>query len=89
MSDPFSESGAVFGGDDNVDRRVRFSAEPTTVAAGDDSGVSAAPQFASIDHTSSSDETLDIAVTEPTKRGEGMDAHVVYRVTTKVLPWVP
>lgn len=30
-----------------------------------------------------SNETLEILVTEPTKRGEGMDAHVVYRVATK------
>lgn len=33
-------------------------------------------------------ESLDIAVTEPTKRGEGMEGHVVYRVSTKVwLSW--
>jgi len=40
------------------------------------------------ENLSAGSESLDIAVTEPTKRGEGMEGHVVYRVSTKVwLSW--
>jgi len=97
MSDPFEDplhhAGAFdFSAQPVSQPSVKFT-DPVVTESLDDivAPVAAAPSrekvHASLDDApgpAPSNGELKITVTEPTKRGEGMDTHVVYRVSTKV-----
>eukprot|EP00698_Gefionella_okellyi_P019812 TRINITY_DN6138_c0_g1_i1.p1 TRINITY_DN6138_c0_g1~~TRINITY_DN6138_c0_g1_i1.p1 ORF type:complete len:467 (+),score=115.40 TRINITY_DN6138_c0_g1_i1:55-1401(+) len=93
MSDPFEDPLHNSGGFDfmpSTQPTVRF-ADPVSESLDDLVAPASAPVARDGGDRSRDDiagaatpaSDLKITVTEPTKRGEGMDAHVVYRVNTK------